>query len=64
MAYTSIRFTNARNELVARGSHTKFVISSAVVSWWLMKFCRYIAIAWKDPDGQNIVDELKKEEKV
>jgi len=44
MAYTSIRFTNAQNELVARGSHTK-----------------YIAIAWKDPDGQNIVDELKDE---
>ena len=22
---------------------------------------RYIAIAWKDPDGQNIVDELKEE---
>ncbi|KAI7335824.1 hypothetical protein KC315_g3036 [Hortaea werneckii] len=25
LAYTSIRFTNTQNELVARGSHTKFV---------------------------------------
>lgn len=26
MAYTSIRFTNSKDELVARGSHTKFVM--------------------------------------
>jgi len=25
LAYTSIRFTNDKNELVARGSHTKYV---------------------------------------
>lgn len=25
MAYTSIKFVNEKNELVARGSHTKFV---------------------------------------
>jgi len=25
LAYTSIRFVNARGELVARGSHTKYV---------------------------------------
>jgi len=25
LAYTSIRFTNDSNELVARGSHTKYV---------------------------------------
>ncbi|KAK3708669.1 hypothetical protein LTR37_011391 [Vermiconidia calcicola] len=25
MAFTSIRFTNAQNQLVARGSHTKYV---------------------------------------
>lgn len=25
LAYTSIRFTNAKDELVARGSHTKYV---------------------------------------
>lgn len=25
LAYTSIRFTNSKDELVARGSHTKYV---------------------------------------
>jgi acyl-coenzyme A thioesterase 13 len=25
LAYTSVKFANAKNELVARGSHTKFV---------------------------------------
>ena len=25
LAYTSIRFTNAKDELVARGSHTKYI---------------------------------------
>lgn len=25
LAYTSIKFTNAKDELVARGSHTKYV---------------------------------------
>lgn len=28
LAYTSIRFLNSRNELVARGSHTKYVAAA------------------------------------
>ncbi len=29
LAYTSIKFVNARDELVARGSHTKYVDSNS-----------------------------------
>ena len=61
MAYTSIRFMNAQNELVARGSHTKYVSRMPSFIVRANAFTRYIAIAWKDPDGQNIVDELKEE---
>lgn len=58
MAYTSIRFTNTSDELVARGSHTKYVLmcKSRTVA---KSYVRYVAMAWKDP--QNITDELKPE---
>lgn len=58
LAYTSIKFTNAKDELVARGSHTKSV-SPYEPNFRLAMLTgrgRYVALAWKDP--QNIVEEL------
>ena len=60
MAFTSIKFMNAKDELVARGSHTKyFHLSVARGSEANIALRRYIAIAWKDEN--NITDELKLE---
>lgn len=58
LAYTSIRFTNAKDELVARGSHTKYskILLRLHMSKKLTNLFRYVALAWKDP--QNITDEL------
>ncbi|KAK6429131.1 hypothetical protein LTR95_014723 [Oleoguttula sp. CCFEE 5521] len=64
LAYTSIRFTNKKDELVARGSHTKYgplhqmhgFKIEPVASNAMLTMHRYVALAWKDP--QNITDEL------
>ena len=54
LAYTSIKFTNDKGELVARGSHTKYIQFDRRYS--PLMYCRYVTHAWKDPN--NIVEEL------
>lgn len=60
LAYTSIKFTNSRGEIAARGSHTKSVRRIPTVRCILMPD-RYVAMAWKEP--KNIVDELSPQSK-
>lgn len=57
LAYTSIKFTNEKDELVARGSHTKYNRHFPPSGRWsLLTSLRYVTLAWKDPN--NIVEEL------
>ena len=56
LAYTSIKFTNDKGELVARGSHTKWVLTALSLQSTPITCHRYVALAWKDPN--NIVEEL------
>jgi acyl-coenzyme A thioesterase 13 len=61
LAYTSIQFTNAKGEIAARGSHTKYVANtyphdSSSKFRSLTGSYRYVALAWKHPE--NIVEEL------
>ncbi|TIA61041.1 hypothetical protein D6C77_03745 [Aureobasidium pullulans] len=53
LAYTSINFHNEKQELVARGSHTKNHSRESFADEGLL---RYVSFAWKDPN--NIVEEM------
>lgn len=55
LAFTSIKFSNPNGDLVARGSHTKYV-QSLVCGLEFADWPRYVSQAWKDP--KNIVEEL------
>ncbi|KAJ5473316.1 Thioesterase superfamily [Penicillium sp. IBT 31633x] len=57
LAFTNITFTNPNGHVVARGSHTKFVLSIVFYLQPLM-LSRYVTLAWKDPN--NIVEEMNK----
>ncbi|KAL9012847.1 MAG: hypothetical protein Q9173_002416 [Seirophora scorigena] len=68
LAYTSIKFTNVNDELVARGSHTKYVRSHSAADIAVgesghrgsdVDDGRYVAQVWKD--ARNRVDELSLE---
>ncbi|KAI5269408.1 hypothetical protein E4T47_07098 [Aureobasidium subglaciale] len=50
LAYTSINFHNEKQELVARGSHTKSAPPH------IRQEYTYVSFAWKDPN--NIVEEM------
>lgn len=65
LAFTSISFRNEKNELVARGSHTKSVdlLIFTYIFPYLYKnpltrvsTSRYVQLAWGDK--KNIVDQL------
>jgi len=60
LAYTNIKFTNPAGDIVARGSHTKYVYTVLMRGMVeALTSNRFVALAWKDP--QNIVEQLKEQ---
>lgn len=62
LAFTNISFWNEKDELVARGSHTKFVNTLTYphncteMSLFILCIFRYVKLAWNDKN--NIADQL------